>query len=403
MNCNTDVIVIGAGAAGLAAAVKAGERGKHVLLLEKAERPGRKIYASGNGRCNLMNSGRPRYYGDPEFAASILRRCSNDELKSFFQHYGLHLTEEDEGRIYPFSFQSSSVVSTLKNALAITGVTLIVNEEVLNVCHNKGLFKVNVKSGDTYSADRLIIACGGAAQPKLGGNTDGYRMLTSLGHSLIPIKPSLVPFITEPKCIAGLSGIRIRCSITLFSDNNQIHEENGEVLFTDYGISGICIMQCARFAGKGLTFLQLNLLKDAFESKDSCLKELRRRKTLFSNLSPLCLLNGILPERMAFAVLKQADVPLRGETAGKTSDKLLQRIVDVGFAYRINITGNRGFEYAQVTAGGIECSEFNPSTLESRILPGLYAAGEVLNVDGDCGGFNLMFAFACGLIAGSAV
>ena len=400
---NTDVIIIGAGASGMTAAVRAAERGKRVLLIEKADRPGRKIYASGNGRCNMMNSGDLRYFGDVSFAEKILQHCTRDDLSAFFRRYGLLFAEENEGRVYPITFQSSSVVSSLRNALELNKSTLILNDAVLSAEQDSSRFKVYTKSGHIYTSDRLIVACGGAAQPKLGGNCDGYRILTSFGHKLIPVKPSLVPLNTDPRSISGLSGVRVRCSVTIYKGDMPVHSEDGEVLFTDYGVSGICIMQCARFAGEDETYLELNLMKDAFQNSEQCKAELKRRRVFFSGLSPLCLLNGILPERLSYAVLKQAGVPLRGETAGETSDEMIEQIVASGAAYRIRITGNRGMDYAQVTAGGIDCAGFNAATLQSKIIPGLYAAGEVLNVDGDCGGFNLMFAFAGGLIAGGSV
>lgn len=403
MDRNTDIIIIGAGAAGMAAAIRAGERGRHVMLLEKADRPGRKVLASGNGRCNLMNSSAPRYYGDPDFANEVLRQCGKDDLAAFFRRYGLLLAEETEGRIYPITFQSASVISSLRNALELTSTTLVLNDAVQSAEKDTCGFCVHTVSGQTHTSKRLIIACGGAAQPKLGGNADGYRILTSFGHTLIPVMPSLVPLNTDSRSISGLSGIRVRCGVTVLCGGKPVHHEEGEVLFTDYGVSGICVMQCARFAAEGQTMIELNLLRNAFPDREACIAELLRRKTIFSGLSPLCLLNGILPERLSYAVLKQAGAPLSGETAGETSEELIGRIADTGYAYRITVTGNRGMDYAQVTAGGIDCAEFNASTMESRIVPGLYAAGEVLNVDGDCGGFNLMFAFAGGLTAGCAV
>ena len=403
MDRNNDVIVIGAGAAGMAAAVRAGERGRRVLLLEKADRPGRKIHASGNGRCNLMNSGAPRYFGDTAFAEEVLRLCGKDVLAAFFRRYGLLLAEESEGRVYPFTFQSASVVTAMRNAMDTNGAVLTLNEAAVSAVRDERGFSVHTASGKTYTSKHLVISCGGAAQPKLGGSAYGYRLLTSFGHTLIPVRPSLVPLNTDRKSISGLSGLRVRCGVTVLCGGRPVHQEDGEVLFTDYGVSGICVMQCARFAEESDAALELNLLKEAFPDREQCVNELKRRKALFSRLSPLCLLNGILPERLSYAVLKQAGAPLRGETAGETGDGLIGRIADAGYAYRITVTGNRGMDYAQVTAGGIDCAEFNASTMESRIVPGLYAAGEVLNVDGDCGGFNLMFAFAGGLTAGGAV
>ena len=395
-----DVIVIGAGAAGMAASITAAERGKRVLLLEKADRPGRKILASGNGRCNMMNSGNLRYYGDPRFAENVLRQCPVDDIAAFFNRYGLMLREEDEGRLYPVTNQAASVVSALRNAMTLLSVQCMMNSQVSSAEKNGSTFIVSTTSDTVYTAEKLIITCGGKAHPKLGGSDDGYSLLSALGHTLIPVVPSLVPLNTDSRSISGLSGIRIRCRVNVIQNDQILHSEDGEVLFSDYGVSGICIMQCARFVTGSETRLELNLMKDAFRDANPFREELLRRRKLFSSCSPVWLLNGILPEKLSYAVLKQAGIPMKGESCGEISESEIEHILHAAFHYRIRITGKRGFDQAQVTAGGISCAEFNPCTMESRIIPGLYAAGEVLDVDGDCGGFNLMFAFASGMIAG---
>lgn len=400
MNHPIDVIVIGGGAAGMIAAATASESGKRVLLLEKSDRPGRKILASGNGRCNLMNSGNLKYFGDDVFAEKVLQHCPSKEIKSFFYRYGLILREEDENRIYPATGQAVSVVSVLKNAMNLLHVQTVMNCRVQSVdyCHHQ--FIVHTDRNDIYKTDHLIIACGGSVQPKLGGTTDGYILLEKLGHRIISPAPALVPLNTDKKSISGLSGMRIRCGVRLMKDQHLIHSENGEVLFTEYGVSGICIMQCARFASQPKMYLELDFLANTFPDRSMLRDEIKRRKQFFCDCSPLWLMNGILPEKLTYAVLKQAGLPLRGETAGETEDSLLEQIIETASHYRLYITGNRGFDYAQVTAGGADCRQFDPSSMKSVIIPELFAAGEVLNVDGDCGGFNLMFAFASGIIAG---
>lgn len=398
----SDVIVIGGGASGMVAAVKAAEKSRSVLLLEKAERTGRKILASGNGRCNLMNSGQLRYYGDCAFARDVFRHCNPSEICSFFRYYGLVMTEE-EGRIYPVTYQAATVHSVLRNALLVNGVNMKVNSHVVSAEKNCSSFLVTTAAGEQYSSRALVIACGGAAQPKLGGVFDGYRLIESFGHTMIPIRPALVPLVTDSRSISGLSGIRIRCRVHVLRSNETIHSEEGEVLFTDYGISGICIMQCARFADLPGTSVSLDFMSGIFPDRDVLISEMKRRKILFSSSSPVWLLNGILPEKIAYAVLKQAGLPMKGEKASEIRDEMISCIADAAYRYIVLITGTRGFDYAQVTAGGVDCSEFDPSTMCSRIVPDLYAAGELLNVDGDCGGYNLMFAFATGLIAGSSV
>ena len=403
LNKHFDVIAAGAGASGMAASISAASRGKNVLLLEKGERPGRKILASGNGRCNLMNYGPPRYYGDAGFAETVLRACTPAMITAFFNHYGLMLTREEEGRVYPLSCQASTVLSVLKTAMEIHNVKVLTNSPVSEIVRNGSEFSVITESGDCFSAGRVIISCGGTAQPRLGGSADGYRLLQSLGHSVIRPFPSLVPLTTDSKSISGLSGIRVRCRVSLVEDHAVLHTAEGEALFTDYGISGICVMQCARFSEGRKAHLELNLLYQAFQNEQQITDEMKRMRTLYDGFSPLCLLDGMLHQKVAYAVLKQAGIPMRGEKAGDLSDDQLLRIAETASRYRVMITGSRGFDFAQVTAGGAVCSEFEPSTMQSRIVPGLYAAGEVLNVDGDCGGFNLMFAFSSGLIAGRSV
>ena len=403
MNHPIDVIVIGGGAAGMVAAITASEQGKHVLLLEKSDRPGRKMLASGNGRCNLMNSGPLKYFGDDEFANQVLQHCTRQDITSFFNRYGLILREEDENRIYPATGQAASVVSLLKNAINLQCVQTVMNCRVLSVDYHNHCFTVYTEQNDRYETGHLIVACGGAVQPKLGGTTDGYTLLEKLGHHIVSPIPALVPLNTDHKSISGLSGLRVRCRVRLMKDQRIIHTENGEVLFTDYGVSGICIMQCARFAAQPEMYLELDFLTNTFPDRSELREEMKRRKHFFSDCSSLWLINGILPEKLSYAVLKQSGLPLRGESAGDIKDDLFDHIIETASRYRLNITGNRGFDYAQVTAGGADCRQFDPSTMRSVIIPGLYAAGEVLNVDGDCGGFNLMFAFGSGIIAGRNV
>lgn len=402
MNSCYDVIAIGAGAAGMAAAIAAARRQKRVLLAEKGDRTGRKISASGNGRCNLMNTAAPRYYGDTDFALQVLQNCPRSRIASFFNEYGLMLTEEGEGRIYPATFQSASVIQVLTRALESHDVTVARNTRIDSVIPEREGFVLH-SGGKSFEAEKVIVACGGAAQPRLGGCSDGYAVLRSLGHRMIAPEPVLVPLVTDPKSISGLSGIRVRCRVTVLSEGREVHREEGEVLFTDYGVSGICIMQCARFTRGKDSVLELDLIHSLFADINDAVRELRRRADLFAAFSPVSLLEGMLPSKLAYAVLKQAGIPLRGEKVSDLSGDDLERITRTAYAYRIRVEGSRGMDYAQVTAGGADCREFCPYTMASLLVPGLYAAGEVLNVDGDCGGFNLMFAFASGILAGNAV
>ena len=403
MTENYDIIVVGGGASGMAASITSAERGQRTLLLEKSDRLGRKILASGNGRCNLMNTGPLKYYGNAQFAKAVFNSCSIMDLSGFFRRYGLLIKEEKEGRVYPVTLKSVSVLDTLRNAMAINHVSVRLHTELKDVYKTNSSFICRTSEGKEYISERLIICTGGAAQKKLGGSYDGYEYLQSFGHHTEQVFPSLVPVVTDRKSISGLSGIRVRCGISLKKGEICLHKESGEVLFTDYGLSGICVMQCSRFiSGHGLHF-ELDFFSSVFEDPDEALEEITGRRAKFAQFSPVVLLDGILLPKLSYAVLKQAGIALRGEQAGSLSDEDLKKIVWTAYRYRADVDSTKSFDEAQVTAGGVSCDEFDPRTMESRIVKGLFAAGEVLDVDGDCGGYNLMFAFASGLIAGGFI
>ena len=384
----------------MAAAISSAEHGKKTLLLEKGDRLGRKISASGNGRCNMMNTGTPKYYGDTIFANKVIKQCNYDDLVLFFNRYGLLVKEKENGRVYPVTMRSVSVLSTLQNGLKMNHVDVLCNIYITEIAKAEKFFCCQSNAGDEYISDELIICTGGAAQKKLGGSVDGYHYMQSLHHHIDPVFPSLVPVITDHKSISGLAGIRKYCKILLKEGRKTIYQEEGEVLFTEYGLSGICVMQCSRFVNKTGLYFELDLLSDIFISQDEAYWEILARRDRFCNLSPVKLLEGILLPKLSYAVLKQAGIPLRGESANDLNNDDLQKIIKTAYHYRVEAVETKTLEDAQVTAGGIRCDEFNPQTLESKIISGLFAAGEILNVDGDCGGFNLMFAFASGIIAG---
>ena len=404
MAAETDVIIIGAGAAGMAAAIEAAECGDRVLLLEAGDRPGRKLSATGNGRCNLMNRGELRYYGAEEFARAVLRRCGLREQTDFWKHLGLFLTEESEGRIYPRTLQAASVVNALKTGLETNRIPVRLRTRVTGIRKTGDGFILKVEDREAGACEirgsRVVVACGGAAHPKLGGSESGYTLLKALGHPMIPIRPALTALETDRKAVSGLSGIRVRGRVSVRKGTSVLQTERGEILFTDGGVSGICVMQCSGRAEPGKTELELNLADGLFANPEEALAELRGRRERFGTREAQTILEGIVVPKLSYAVCKQAGLPLRGETMGQLREEELRRVAETLLCYRIPVTGKRGMDDAQVTAGGADCAAFSPETLESRLVPGLYAAGEVLNVDGDCGGYNLMFAFGSGILAG---
>ena len=395
-----DFAILGGGAAGLAAAVAASDLGDRVLLLEKNPSLGRKVAASGNGRCNIMNLKEPVYYGESSFALRILQLFPPSRLICFWNDLGLFLVEENEGRMYPCTHHSSSVIDVLKTRLRSNQVKVCLQTLVTEVFFNGCVFEIHTKGNKVFYSRRLLIASGGSAFSRLGGSSSGYHFMKSFGHQIITPFPALCPLVTDSKSVSGLAGIRARCTVSLYNHSHiLLHQEKGEVLFTDFGISGICVMQCARFIEDGCT-IELNLVRHLFPEKNQLLKILRERKNKIKDFPPDYLLHGILHPKLSYAVLKQAGIAMKEREAGSLSENELKNITDRLYAYTVYIQASKGLEEAQITAGGVSCREFNPKTMESLLVPGLHAAGELLNIDGDCGGFNLMFAFATGILAG---
>lgn len=397
-----DLIICGGGASGLVAAITAAEMGDKVLILEAGDRIGRKIAASGNGRCNLMNTNAPVYYGDTPFANSVLKEIDFKRQIFFWTSHGLSVREDESGRVYPSSDLSSSVLDIIRMHLKMNHIDIVLHERVSSLTGSlKEGFTVRSNLGQEWQAKRIIVACGGKAQPRLGGSNDGYSLLTALGHRLIDCRPALTQIITDQRSISGLKGIRQnRVEVSLWRKDRSLHREKGEILFTEYGVSGICVMQCARFAEKG-DRLSIHFARSlGFENAEECLTALQKRRILFASGKPTELLNGWLNPKLGYAVCKKAGVDVTKDSIAMMTDNDLKLIARTLEDYPLTIEGIQGYDTAQVTAGGLDCSEFDVRTMESKLVPGVHCTGETLNVDGDCGGFNLMFAFATGILAG---
>lgn len=395
-----DVIIIGGGAAGLTAALSASGRGASVAVLEAAPRIGRKILASGNGRCNLANMGAPRYFGNDYLARRVLKQYPASRVLEFFHTLGLVTVEEQGGRVYPGCGQASAVLDVLRAALNRGGINVVCEAPVQKIEKTGGGFRLHTPRG-VFEASSVVAACGGMAGGKLGHDGSPYGLLTALGHTLVPPRPALSPLIAEKAAVKGLSGLRLPARLTLCRGREPVEEADGEALFTDYGVSGVCAMQLSRTAGEMLAqgaqptlymdfspMLGLSpRLYDRARPQDPFLHVDTVRAFLLARRHTLPkedLLTGLCPRLLAER--------LRGADAEEAARRLA--------AYPVKITGVRDMEFAQVTAGGVRGREFFPDTLMSRACPGLFAAGEMLDVDGDCGGYNLQFAFASGLIAG---
>ena len=395
------VIIIGGGAAGMAAAIAAAMCGDRVTLLERMDRVGKKILATGNGRCNLMNTGARRFPGGTALADAVLDRCGAAEQTRFWQHLGLRMRQEDGGRVYPVSGMASTVLDTMRFAMEGLEVDIVTGVQA------DGLFKARhgwtVMAGDQkWKADRVIVAGGGCAQPKLGSNGSAWPLLMNLGHRLTETQPALTQIITDTADIKGLSGIRVRTTVRVTRGGAEQYRESGELLFADYGVTGVCVMQCARYAAPG-DVLHIDLVKGlGFGSADEFRQELFRRRELWGNTrSQDQLLTGLCVPKLAQAIYAAAGLSgAQRFTCDLLTPSVIDRLTAKASDFTLTVQGLKGYDSAQVTAGGIAAEEFSPDTLESCLAPGVHAAGEVLDVDGDCGGFNLMFAFGSGILAG---
>lgn len=394
------VLVIGGGASGMMAALTAAEdSGNQVTLLERQSRVGRKLLATGNGRCNLtnLNVGPDRYHGqNPAFVRQALARFSVADTLEFFRSLGLLTVSEASGRVYPFSDQANSVVDVLRFALERRSVTVRCGCEVLSL--GKKARGYSVKTADeAFYGDKVIIACGGAAGGKLGGTDLGYRLLTSMGHHMTDLRPSLVQLKTGASTRA-LKGVRADAGLILKRDGRTAAQAAGEIQFTDFGVSGPAVFEISREAAQGGDLmLLLDLLRPWTEAEVQALLAQKRQAAPAQPLEDF--LTGMLHNRLGRVGLAAAGLELTRQ-AGTLSDQELASLSRCLKHFPLSVTGVLGFDQAQVTAGGILTSEFRPDTLESRLCPGLFATGEVLDIDGDCGGYNLQWAWSSGRTAG---
>ena len=389
------ILIIGGGAAGMAAALTASERPENdVLLVERQARMGRKLLSTGNGRCNLTNRvlSAENYHGlAPDFCHPALAQFSPEETIGWFASMGLLTVTEPGGRVYPFSDSANSVADVLRLHLEQReNVTIETGCEITLLRRSKGVFYAQADDR-TFSADRVIVCAGGAAGAKLGGTELGYRLLTGFGHKRTKLAPSLVQLRTEPGFVRALKGVRCQARV---DDGRQVL--TGEVQFTDYGVSGPVIFSLSRDVSvEGCRALTIDFLPQL--DREALAGLLRQRQTALPELPASELLTGMLHNRLGRMLLREAGVSPEQPCGGVTQ---LDRLCNTLKAFRLEVTGTMGMEQAQVTAGGIRTAEFDPDTMESRLCPGLYAAGEVLDIDGDCGGYNLQWAWASGRLAG---
>ena len=396
------VLIIGGGASGMMAALSAAEDATNtVTVLERQGRVGRKLLATGNGRCNLSNlhAAAAHYYDAADFVTPVLERFPVEKTLAYFRALGLVTVHEADGKVYPHSDQANSVVDVLRFALEARGIAVACGCEVRAVRKKARGWQAECVDGQTFYGDKLIVSAGGCAGHKLGGTEDGYHILGSLGHTCTALRPSLAQIRTDTEFVRALKGVRADAQVELKIGAQRAAACSGEVQFTEYGLSGPAAFAFSRAVstGAGEMVLLLDLMREY--DRAEILTLLRARRAQFPQLAAEELLAGMLHSRLGKVVVKRAG--LNGQAALETlTDAQLEAVVDKVVCFALPVQGVMGMDSAQVTAGGIRTAEFRADTLESRLAPGVFAAGEVLDVDGECGGFNLQWAWSSGYVAG---
>lgn len=405
------IVILGGGAAGLAAAVRAsGHPEAEVTVLERQGRVGRKLLSTGNGRCNLTNTGASAadycgMEGDAAaFAGQALRRFPPQAVMQAFASLGLKTREEYGGRVYPYSDQAGSVLDVLRLALEARGVTMITGAAAESIrALPGGGFRVEWEGGRLEAA-RVIVACGGCAGGKIGGVQDGYRLLKQLGHEITPLRPALAALRTAPEYPRALKGVRANALARLMINGREAARAEGDVLFTDTGLSGSAVFDLSLFyalreSERGTAAVTLCFFPG--EKRESLITALENNAARWGKEEANRIFTGLLQSRLGLMLCKYAGIG-GNRNAKALSREELARAADAAFSFSLPVEGSGGFESAQITVGGARTAEFDPETLESRLIPGLYACGEVLDVAAVCGGYNLQWAWASGLTAGEA-
>lgn len=404
------VVIVGGGASGIVAGIFSKRIDNEVIILEKNSKPLKKLLITGNGRCNFFNDdfNVSHYYSDNIDDLSNIINVHNKSriIKDFLLNIGV-VARIRNGYYYPNSNQSYSVHNSLLKEASVRGVKVIGDTKVLNIVKDNNKFIIDTNNG-RYVCDKVVVSTGSCAYPKTGSEGDGYLFGKSFGHGIIPVYPALVQLVSDSRFIRDLSGVRSDVKVSLCSNDNVVKSDIGEIQFTDYGLSGICIYNLSILVNKLLSegkdvSVKVNFFND-FELYDvlSFINWFDKQNSIVVNRTITELLEGYLNYKVVNVILKLCGIDY-DSSWNEISFKKKQLLAQYLVSFKVNIVGTKGFESAQVCVGGISIEDIDIATFESKIVPGLYFTGEVLDVTGDCGGYNLGFAFLSGMLAGEAI
>ncbi len=394
------VIIIGAGASGLVSAIELAKafKGEDIALVEKFNRVGKKILSTGNGQCNLTNAkiSNENYHSNRSgFYTYAIEKYGADSMVKFFNDLGV-LTTIGDDKIYPLSKQASSVLDALRFKIESLNVNTFLDSKVEKITKGE-YFNITLSNGEILKGEKVIVAVGGKSASFLGTDGTSYNLLTDFGHKLTDLYPSLVQLKTDKAKIKGMKGLKLNASAKVISNGKTVKEKKGEVLFTDFGVSGNAIFYLSSYAVNKKCSISLDLVPDL--SSEELFNFLTKKKNSCNYLTLENFLSGIINNKIASAVLRNSGF----DVSVSVSKVDVNKIVEVVKNYTLTVVGSMGFDNSQVTKGGIDVSDFDEKTLESKIVKGLYATGEVLDVDGDCGGYNLQWAYSSACVVCESV
>lgn len=401
-----EIIIIGGGASGIIASITAKDMGKDIAILEGSSRIGQKILTTGNGRCNITNRNiiSSRYHSkNPNFFKYVLDSFTLEDTINLFYSLGLPLTTLDGDKMYPLSLQASSVLDVFRMAMEDRNIPVYLNARVKDIKRTANGFKINTDSEETYECSKLILCCGGKSAPNTGSDGTGFSLAKTLKHSIINPVPALVQLKLRYDNLKALSGVKFNGFAKILINKESIRKEFGEVLFTDYGISGPPILQLSRIASYALSegksvSLTIDMMPEL--SKEDLIEFLENHWGIFGYRSVLNSFIGLINKKIIPILLKEASIKNIHKPCYELDWNEKENIFDLLKNWTFEVYDTNSFKNSQVTAGGVNTDEVNPTTLESKLIKDLYFAGELLDVDGDCGGFNLQWAWSSGFIAG---